>query len=66
MASSLKWQKSSYSAGGEGANCLELAEVDGLVWLRESEAPDEVVAATPTALRALLRSVKASNSGHLA
>ncbi len=66
MARVMKWQKSSFSGGGEGANCLELAAADGKIWFRESDAPADVIAATPAALRALLRTVKAKEPGHLA
>ncbi|MEV0274817.1 DUF397 domain-containing protein [Streptomyces sp. NPDC050610] len=63
MARAAKWQKSSFSGGDDGDNCLELAAVDGMVWLRESDAPSDVIAATPAALRALLRAVKAGQAG---
>ncbi|MEV0274818.1 DUF397 domain-containing protein [Streptomyces sp. NPDC050610] len=66
MTRTIGWQKSSFSGGGEGANCLELASVEEMVWLRESDAPGDVIAVTPAALRALLRTVKAGESGRLA
>ncbi|MFE7114198.1 DUF397 domain-containing protein [Streptomyces sp. NPDC057654] len=58
MAQAIEWQKSSYSAGGDGANCVELAAVGDMVWIREGEVPGDVLVATPAALCALLRSVK--------
>ncbi|MFH8985929.1 DUF397 domain-containing protein [Streptomyces varsoviensis] len=64
MSAGLNWQKSSFSGGGDGNSCVELAAVDGVVWLRESDAPGEVITVTPAVLHALLRTVKASGSGH--
>ncbi|MEU7044158.1 DUF397 domain-containing protein [Streptomyces varsoviensis] len=58
MVRAMQWQKSSFSGGDNGDNCLQLAAAHGVVWLRESEAPGVMVTAAPNALRALLRSVK--------
>ncbi|KOG90178.1 DUF397 domain-containing protein [Streptomyces varsoviensis] len=63
MAEHTHWQKTSFSGGGDGANCLQLAAAHGVVWLRESEAPGVMVTATANALRALLRSVKTGEFG---
>ncbi|GHC70723.1 DUF397 domain-containing protein [Streptomyces cinnamoneus] len=53
------WQKSSFSTGPEGA-CLEAARTaGGLIRLRESDDPAQVITATPTAWAALLTTVKA-------
>ncbi|PNE33922.1 hypothetical protein AF335_10130 [Streptomyces eurocidicus] len=51
-----EWQKSSYSY--EGANCLGLATAPGRIFLRESDAPDVILAVAPQALRALIRTLK--------
>ncbi|MFJ4425975.1 DUF397 domain-containing protein [Streptomyces galilaeus] len=34
------WRKSSYS-GAEGGECIEVAEVPGAVWVRDSKRPAE-------------------------
>ncbi|MEV5146504.1 DUF397 domain-containing protein [Streptomyces sp. NPDC052727] len=34
------WRKSSYS-GAEGGECIEIAEADGAVWVRDSKRPAE-------------------------
>lgn len=53
------WRKSSFSVGGEGS-CVEVAPAPGrLIRLRESDDPAVVITTTPTALAALLRTVKA-------
>ncbi|KPC62882.1 DUF397 domain-containing protein [Streptomyces chattanoogensis] len=54
----LRWRKSSFSEDNDG-NCLELASCDGGVLVRESDAPDVVVAIAPQRLQAFLASVKA-------
>jgi hypothetical protein len=51
------WQKSSYSS--EGGNCVNLMAADHTLRLRESDTPDVVLTTTPTALAALLASIKA-------
>ncbi len=66
MFAQIDWQKSSFSGGGDGNNCVELAAADGMMWLREGDVPGDVIAVTPAALRALLRTVKSSESGYLA
>ncbi|MGW0536994.1 DUF397 domain-containing protein [Streptomyces sp. NPDC003032] len=48
------WQKSSYSDGADGNECVELARATGTILLRESEAPDRILALDPHALTALL------------
>lgn len=54
----LVWQKSSYSTGAQG-ECVELAtDSTGTVHLRESDAPDHITTTTPTALAALLATLK--------
>ncbi len=60
------WQKSSFSGNGDGTECLELATVDGLIRIRESEDPDVVVTTTPAKLRAFILGVKAGEFDHLA
>jgi hypothetical protein len=59
MADESSWQKSSFSGGGDGHECVELAQRDGGILLRESDEPRVVLATTPAALRAFLRGVRA-------
>ena len=61
---STSWQKSSYSGGGDGSDCIELATQDGAVLLRESDDPDVVVTTTPAKLRAFVLGVKAGEFDH--
>ncbi|MEV0280429.1 DUF397 domain-containing protein [Streptomyces sp. NPDC050610] len=58
MAQDIKWQKSSFSAGQDAANCVELAAVGNVVLLRESDAPANVLALTRPALVGLLGALR--------
>ncbi|MEV7868837.1 DUF397 domain-containing protein [Streptomyces sp. NPDC088124] len=63
--STYDWQKSSYS--GTAANCVNVAAAtDGTIRLRESEAPDTILTATPENLAAFIRGVKAGQFDHFA
>ncbi|MEV8308136.1 DUF397 domain-containing protein [Streptomyces flavidovirens] len=64
MTKFLAWQKSSFSGAGDGGNCVELAAADDAVLLRESDAPADVLAVTPTALASLLRDLRSGRLGH--
>ncbi|WP_426569029.1 DUF397 domain-containing protein [Streptomyces canus] len=54
------WQKSSFSGGSDGNNCLELASTPTTVHLRESDTPATVLTTTPTALAHLLADIRAA------
>ncbi|GGZ55366.1 DUF397 domain-containing protein [Streptomyces bluensis] len=58
----LRWQKSTYSEGGSAA-CVELAlDRTGTLHLRESVTPATVTTLAPTALAALIDSIKSEVS----
>ncbi|MEU9366051.1 DUF397 domain-containing protein [Streptomyces avermitilis] len=59
MATRLKWQKSSFSGGGEGNDCLELASTPTTLHLRESDTPTTVLTVTPATLAHLLAGIRA-------
>ncbi|MDX3090836.1 MULTISPECIES: DUF397 domain-containing protein [Streptomyces] len=52
------WQKSSFSSGSDGANCVELARAEPSLLLRESEEPECVLGVRADALVGLLRYVR--------
>ncbi|MGV9882625.1 DUF397 domain-containing protein [Streptomyces sp. NPDC003006] len=57
-----RWQKSSFSTGGEG-ECVELASgPTGHIHVRESDRPDEIATVASGALYGLLRALKADGS----
>ncbi|MGI5377321.1 DUF397 domain-containing protein [Streptomyces sp. CA-251387] len=59
MFPTLHWQKSSFSGGGADEDCLEIATTPTALHLRESDDPTTVLTPTPTALHALLTTLKA-------
>jgi len=53
------WRKSSRSMSGE-SNCVEIAVVDGEVWMRDSKSPDNgVIRFTPESWTSFIDAVKA-------
>ncbi|MFF5306069.1 DUF397 domain-containing protein [Streptomyces sp. NPDC013161] len=50
----IQWQKSTFSSGSDGANCVEVAASEGELLLRESDAPTRILPVTRTALAGLL------------
>ncbi|MFE7426421.1 MULTISPECIES: DUF397 domain-containing protein [unclassified Streptomyces] len=53
----LHWRKASFSA--DTGSCVELAEQDGDILLRESDDPEVIVRTTRAKLRAFLAGAKA-------
>ncbi|MEU9115767.1 DUF397 domain-containing protein [Streptomyces sp. NPDC048483] len=60
MAHGVTWQKSSFSGGQDGPDCVELAIVNDTILLRESDTPHRVLSATPAELTALIRHIRAT------
>ncbi|WP_405992867.1 DUF397 domain-containing protein [Streptomyces sp. NBC_00986] len=54
----LHWQKSTFSDGGDGNTCIELAATPTTLHLRESETPDTELTTTGTPLAHLIRTLK--------
>jgi len=54
----IQWQKSSFSGGGDGNECVELAPGDRSLLLRESDEPARILSVTPTGLAALLHHLR--------
>ena len=58
------WEKSSFSGGGSGSDCLEVLKVDGGVILRDSEDPDGAkIALWNSEYAAFVKGVQANESG---
>lgn len=53
-----RWQKSTFSDGGEGDTCIELCAAPGNIRLRESDTPATHLRTTPTPLAGLLHHIK--------
>ncbi|MGY0018351.1 DUF397 domain-containing protein [Streptomyces sp. cg35] len=58
MTEPIRWQRSTFSGGGDGNTCVEVATIDGSIHLRESDDPGTEMATTPTALFHLLSALK--------
>ncbi|MFG2672603.1 MULTISPECIES: DUF397 domain-containing protein [unclassified Streptomyces] len=57
--SEILWRKSSKSSNADGSECLEIAEFDGEILMRESDNPGVVVRTTRVKLQAFLHGAKA-------
>jgi hypothetical protein len=63
--SQLVWRKSSFSGGGNG-DCIEIATgPDGLIHIRESDAPDVVAVTTSAKWGAFVKGIRAGEFDHL-
>ncbi|MDF9813499.1 DUF397 domain-containing protein [Streptomyces sp. SPB162] len=60
MPSSISWQKSSFSGGAQGNDCVELGISAAGFHLRESDDPEVFLTTTPAALRAFLHRIRTS------
>ncbi|MEU5902370.1 MULTISPECIES: DUF397 domain-containing protein [Streptomyces] len=60
MSTPQHWQKSTFSGGGDGNACVELASTDAYIYLRESDEPSVELTTAPATLNQLLRAIKAS------
>jgi hypothetical protein len=58
MTAPLLWQKSSFSGGGDGNSCVEVATDACTLLLRESEDPAHILTAAPGAVSVLLRHLR--------
>ncbi|MFD4522647.1 DUF397 domain-containing protein [Streptomyces sp. NPDC058470] len=58
MTNPYNWQKSSFSGGGDGNSCLELAAGPAAIRLRESDTPTTHLTTSAVPLAQLLRGIK--------
>ncbi|MER7043810.1 DUF397 domain-containing protein [Streptomyces jumonjinensis] len=63
MSGFIQWQKSSFP-GGDGPECVEIAQHDGSILVRESDDPGTVVTTDRAKLAAFLQGVKAGEFDH--
>ncbi|QEU93032.1 DUF397 domain-containing protein [Streptomyces kanamyceticus] len=59
MTPALHWQKSTFSDGGDGNTCVELAATGPQIHIRESDTPTTELLTSPATLASLLRTLKA-------
>jgi hypothetical protein len=63
MTVSSQWQKSSYSGGGEGNDCVEIATHDSRIAIRDSKAPARATLSVPAgAFTALVEALKTDSA----
>jgi hypothetical protein len=58
MTHALHWQKSTFSGGGEGNTCVELAATPTTLHLRESDTPNTQLTTTTAPLTHLIHGIK--------
>ncbi|MGW7003586.1 DUF397 domain-containing protein [Streptomyces sp. NPDC054933] len=61
MPTAITWQRSSFSGGAEGNNCVEVRIYADRIHLRESDAPNAIVTTNRTHLSAFIRRIKAGS-----
>ncbi|UNO39867.1 DUF397 domain-containing protein [Streptomyces sp. MST-110588] len=66
MTEAIRWQKSSYSGGDTGQNCVELSKDGDVVKLRESDDPGSTITTTHAKMTAFIRSLKNGEFDHFA
>ncbi|MFE2599815.1 DUF397 domain-containing protein [Streptomyces sp. NPDC059396] len=64
MSTEINWQKSSFS--DSGGQCVEVAEHNGEILIRESDAPDTITTTSHAKFAAFLKGVKAGEFDHFA
>ncbi|GGN65738.1 hypothetical protein GCM10011579_036510 [Streptomyces albiflavescens] len=57
-----EWQKSSFSGGADGNECVELAHGNGTLLLRESDQPARILPLSRDGLAALLQQIRADRT----
>jgi hypothetical protein len=61
MTETLNWRKSTYSSGGDGNTCVEIAELPTRIAIRDSKAPARGMLCVPvSSFAAFVAGLKAS------
>ncbi|MFE7069611.1 DUF397 domain-containing protein [Streptomyces sp. NPDC057620] len=63
MPTPKNWQKSSFSGGADGNNCVELSTTHHTIHLRESDDVSTELVTTPTSLARLLHGIRSGALG---
>ncbi|WP_406475644.1 DUF397 domain-containing protein [Streptomyces sp. NBC_01615] len=58
----IQWQKSSFSGGGDGDECVEVGLAEGVIHVRESDEPDRILPVTRDSLTALIHRLRANRT----
>ncbi|MEU4983404.1 DUF397 domain-containing protein [Streptomyces sp. NPDC021969] len=63
MTETLRWRKSSFSGGGDGNTCVEIADLHTRIAIRDSKAPSRGTLTIPVgSFAALIRSLRTTNT----
>jgi hypothetical protein len=63
MTTSVQWRKSSYSGGGEGNDCVEIANLHTQIAIRDSKDPSRGVLSFPAEpFTALIKALQTDTS----
>ncbi|CAL9545417.1 DUF397 domain-containing protein [Streptomyces sp. enrichment culture] len=63
MTETLRWRKSSFSGGGDGNTCVEIAALPTHVAIRDSKAPSRGTVTIPVgSFAALIQSLKTTTA----
>ncbi|MFF5538376.1 DUF397 domain-containing protein [Streptomyces cinerochromogenes] len=63
MTTRTSWKKSSFSGGGEGNDCVEVADMDTHISIRDSKAPTRATLTFPArAFTPFIEALKARHS----
>jgi hypothetical protein len=65
MTTPAQWRKSSFSGGGEGNDCVEIANLHTRIAIRDSKVPSRGTLSFPTgAFTAFIQILKADKGSH--
>ncbi|GAB2845576.1 DUF397 domain-containing protein [Streptomyces deserti] len=63
MTQAIRWRKSSFSGGGDGNTCVEVADLDTHIAIRDSKHPTHATLSLPTpAFTAFIDALKSPNN----
>lgn len=63
MTTPITWRKSSYSGGGDGNNCVEIAPYDSRIAIRDSKTPARATLSVPAgAFAAFVEALKSDSA----
>ncbi|MGX4692422.1 DUF397 domain-containing protein [Streptomyces sp. JNUCC 63] len=66
MQQAICWRKSSYSGGGDGNTCVEIANLHTRIAIRDSKAPAQAALSFPaSAFTAFVSALKSDTSHHI-
>ncbi|MFB7929310.1 DUF397 domain-containing protein [Streptomyces sp. NPDC056039] len=66
MTETLRWRKSTYSGGGEGDTCVEIASLPTRIAIRDSKAPSQgTLSVLPDTFTTFVEALKPSGDTYM-